>query len=122
MKVSPAESRVLEALWRLGPADTGEVTAALSDSEGWGEATVRTLLRRLIAKKAVAKSKDGRRTLYRPRIAQADYARAQSETLIDRFYEGRVSPLVLQFARQGKLTQADLEDLKRLIAELDDGE
>jgi predicted transcriptional regulator len=122
MKISAAESRVLDVLWRLGPVDAGEATAALAESEAWEEATVRTLLRRLIAKKAVAKRKDGRRSVYGPLIARADYAQAESETLIDRFFDGRVSPLVLQFAQRRKLGREDIEELKRLLAELDDGE
>src|SRR4051812_16115858 len=114
MKITAAENKVLDALWRLGPADASEATAALADSEAWGEATVRTLLRRLIAKKAVAKVKDGRRVLYKPLIERADFAHSESETLIDRFFEGRLSPLVLQFSERRKLEKDDLEELKRL--------
>jgi BlaI family penicillinase repressor len=121
MKISPAEGKVLDALWRLGPSDAAQLTAALAD-EDWGEATVRTLLRRLSAKKAVAKSRDGRRAVHRALIKQADYAQTASENLVDRFFDGKISPLVLQFAQRRKLTKDDLEDLKRLIAELEDGE
>jgi BlaI family transcriptional regulator, penicillinase repressor len=122
MKISAAESRVLDVLWRLGPIDSVEATAALAESEGWTDPTVRTLLRRLISKKAVAKKKEGRRFVYRALIGREDYAHSQSETLIDRFFGGKLSPLVLQFSERGKLDKEDLEELKRLIAELDDDE
>ena len=123
MKISAAESRVLDVLWKSGALDVMDATAALSASEGWSDETVRTLLRRLIAKKAVEKVKDGRRTLYRAIVDRAAYAQAESETLVDRFFEGRLSPLVVQFAQHRKLTKDDVETLKRLIAELeDDGE
>lgn len=122
MKISAAESRVLDVLWKLGAVDVTEATAALAQSEGWSDETVRTLLRRLIAKKAVARRKDGRRSVYRAIIERADCAQAESESLIDRFFDGQVSPLVLQFAQHRKLRKEDLEALKRLIAELDDGE
>jgi len=122
MKISFAESRVMEALWRLGALDAVEATAALAEAEGWGEPTVRTLLTRLVAKKAVGRTKEGRRSVYRPLIQQADFAGEASETLVDRFFGGRISPLVLQFAERRKLSKADIDELKRLIAELDDGE
>lgn len=119
MKISAAESRLLDALWRLGPSDPAALVADLADSEGWTDPTVRTLLRRLIEKKAVAKKKEGQRAIYRALVKQTDVARAESETLIDRFYDGRISPLVMQFARHRKLDKQDLEELKRLVAELD---
>ena len=104
MKISAAETRVLEALWRAGPLDAVEATAALAETEGWGEPTVRTLLTRLVAKKAVARAKEGRRSVYRALLQQADYAAGQSETLVDRYFGGRISPLVLQFAERRRLT------------------
>lgn len=118
MKISAAESKVLDVLWRQGPSDTGETAAAL-EAEGWGEETVRTLLRRLIAKKAVAKTKDGKRAIFRALVEQADVAQTESETLVDRFFEGRLSPLVLQFSQRRKLEKDDLEELKRLIATIE---
>lgn len=121
MKISAAEGRVLDVLWRLGPVDAVETISALAEGgEAWGDATVRTLLRRLVAKKAVVKEKKGSRPVFRAVIARTDVAQAESETLIDRFFEGRVSPLVLQFARSRKLDPADLAELKRLVAELED--
>ena len=122
MKITPAEGRVLDILWRVASMDAVELTAALAETEGWGEPTVRTLLRRLEAKKAVARTKDGRRSVYRPLIAREAYAQAETESLVDRFFGGKLSPLVVQFAEHRKLTPEDLADLKRLIAELDDGE
>jgi predicted transcriptional regulator len=119
MKISAAESRILDVLWRLGPSDAVEILNALADSEGWSDPTIRTLLRRLIVKKAVVKKKEGKRPVYRALVKQADIAKAESVTLIDRFYDGRISPLVLQFARHRKLDKQDLAELKRLVAELD---
>ena len=54
MKISPAESRVLDVLWRHeGPLASEEVSQALADDQEWAHATVRSLLNRLVKKKAV---------------------------------------------------------------------
>jgi predicted transcriptional regulator len=45
---------------------------------------------------------------------------AQSESLLDRVFGGRVAPLVAHFAEQRKLSRKDLAELKQLIAEIDD--
>src|SRR5437868_6513563 len=55
MRITSAESAVMEVLWADGPKDAEEVTGALAKSQGWTETTVRTLLSRLVQKKAVAK-------------------------------------------------------------------
>jgi predicted transcriptional regulator len=120
MKISAAESQVMEVLWRLGPIDAEEATAALAETQGWGEPTVRTLLGRLVAKKAVARRKDGRRYTYRPLIERAAFLHAESQTLLDRLFDGRLAPFVAQFAARRNLKPEDIARLEKLIEEIDD--
>ena len=46
----------------------------------------------------------------------------QSEGLLARLFGGRVAPLVAHFSERGQLSPADIAELKRLLAGLDDGE
>ena len=121
MKISSAESVVMEVLWRDGPADAEDVTRALESSQGWTETTVRTLLSRLVQKKAVAKAKEGRRYLFRPLVDRADYVHAESKSLVDRLYEGRLGALFAQFSEREELTAEDIAELKALIERIEDG-
>jgi len=119
MRVSSAEGIVMEALWRRQPQSAEEVAADVAAAQDWTEATVKTLLNRLLSKGAVAAEKDGRRYLYRPLLKRADYVAAESSNLIDRLFDGRVSSLVTHFSEREKLSPDDIAELKRLIAELD---
>lgn len=110
----------MEVLWRLGPVDAEEATAALSPTESWSEPTVRTLLGRLVKKKAVAKKKEGRRFVYRALVARADYIQAESQSLLDRLFEGRLAPFVAQFAERKKLSPEEIARLTALIEEIED--
>jgi BlaI family transcriptional regulator, penicillinase repressor len=122
MNITSAESVVMEVLWRLGPKDAEEITADLAATQAWSGTTVRTLLDRLIRKGAVGKDKtEGRRIVFRPLIARADYAHAESKSLIDRLYEGRLGPLFAQFSERETLTPEDIAELKALIARIEDG-
>lgn len=121
MKISVAESLVMAALWRRHPLSAEEISSEIADAQDWSEATVKTLLNRLLKKKAVAVSKDGRRFLYRPLLKKADYAIAESTSLLDRLFDGQLAPLVSHFSERGKLDSKDIAELKRLIAGLDDG-
>lgn len=120
MRVSAAESVVMEALWRRHPLSAEEIVADVAAEQGWSEATVKTLLNRLLTKAAVTATRDGRRYLYSPKLARADYVSAESRNLIDRLFEGRLASLVTHFSEREQLSAEDIAELKRLIAELDD--
>lgn len=120
MRVSTAEAVVMEALWRRQPLSAEEVATDVASEQGWTEATVKTLLNRLLSKGAIAADRDGRRYLYRPVLRREDYVLEESASLIDRLFAGRVSALVTHFSEREKLSAGDIAELKRLIAELED--
>ena len=121
ISITEAESVVMEVLWTRSPMPTEDVITALEGEQHWQEATIKTLLNRLLKKKAIKAVKDGRRFLYSPVITRDDWVLSESKGLLDRLFAGRVAPLAAHFSRHGKLTKRDIADLKRLIAEIDDG-
>jgi predicted transcriptional regulator len=119
IKISAAESQVMEALWRKSPLTPDEVIAQVGPSNGWAAGTVRTLINRLLHKKALAGTRKDGVYIYRPLIARADYVQAESQGLLDRLFGGQVAPLVAHFAQARALTAADIKKLKKLIAEME---
>jgi predicted transcriptional regulator len=119
MRVSGAESVVMEALWKRHPLSADDIVADVAKEQGWTEATVKTLINRLLTKDAISAERDGRRYLYSPKIVRADYVSEESRNLIDRLFEGRLSSLVTHFSEREQLSADDIAELKRLIGELD---
>lgn len=120
MPISEAESLVMEVLWeRQHPLSAEEVAAALAARTAWREPTVKTLLNRLLKKRAIAAERDARRYLYRPLLKRADYVHAESKGLLDRLFGGRVAPLVAHFSERDKLSKKDIAELRRLIDEIE---
>jgi BlaI family transcriptional regulator, penicillinase repressor len=111
MKISDAESVVMEALWRRSPLAAEEIAAEVARPQGWTEATVKTLINRLLKKKAVAAAKDGRRYLYSPLAARADYLAQQSHGLVDGLFDGLLAPLVSHFSQTRKVSAEDVAEL-----------
>ena len=67
MQVSEAESVVMRVLWDAdGPLAAEDVVAALAGEQEWQEATIKTLLNRLLKKGAIAARREGHRYLYSP--------------------------------------------------------
>jgi len=118
--ISEAESLVMETLWKQQPQSAEEVSAALAQQQDWQEATVKTLLNRLLKKGAVAAEKDGRRFLYSPVLQREQWLMSESKGFLDRMFNGRIAPLVAHFSEQKKLSKQDIAELKRLIKELGD--
>lgn len=122
MQISDAESVVMQALWRESPLAAEDVVAAVAADQGWQEATVKTLLNRLLKKGAISAEREGRRYLYAPVLKREDWLRQESQGLLDRLFGGRVAPLVAHFSEQQKLSKKDVAELRRLLEELDDGQ
>lgn len=120
MQISEAESVVMDVLWRTHPLGAEDVVLALADRQDWQEATIKTLLNRLLNKGAIAAEKEGRRYLYSPLLRREDWVLEESRGLLDRLFDGRVAPLVAHFSEQRKLSRKDIAELRKLLEELDD--
>jgi len=120
IQISEAEALVMEVLWQQQPQGADEICAALAEQQ-WQDATVKTLLNRLLNKGAISAVKDGRRYLYAPLLKREQWLASESKGFLDRMFNGKVAPLVAHFSRHRKLSKADIAELKRLVEELDDG-
>ena len=117
-RISDAEHAVMEALWRESPRTAADISDEIGDERGWSLATVKTLLGRLVSMQAIAAEPDGRRFLYRPLVERADYVGGESRRLVDRLFGGRAAPLLLHLVEAEALSEADIDEIERLIREL----
>ncbi|WP_293390014.1 BlaI/MecI/CopY family transcriptional regulator [Phenylobacterium sp. RIFCSPHIGHO2_01_FULL_69_31] len=123
-RISEAESQVMAAVWDGaegggGGAGVEEILAGPGAANGWGEATVRTLIHRLIRKGALKSERRGATVVYAPLLSREAWMTTESQVLLDRLFGGQLAPLVAHFARERALAPEDLARLRRLVAELD---
>lgn len=110
----------MEVLWSGQRMAADDVVAALVSEHQWQEATIKTLLNRLLKKGAISAEKDGRRFLYSAVLKREQWVSSESKGMLDRLFGGRVAPLVAHFGKHRKLSKADIDELKRLIEEMGD--
>ena len=122
IRISEAEAVVMEVLWGQHPLSADEVIARLPGGNDWAEATVKTLLNRLLNKGAIAAQREGRRYLYSPLLKREAWVLEESRGLLDRLFDGRVAPLVAHFSEHRKLSRKDIAELRKLLEDLDDGQ
>lgn len=119
-EISNAEFEVLDALWQRHPASANELIERLNEKKSWHEKTVKTLLNRLIKKEAITFEKEQRRYLYYPLLERETYTQNESQSLIERMFSGRISPLIAGFAKNKNLNKEDISELKAIISSWED--
>lgn len=120
-RITEAEHAVMEALWQRSPLTANEVSDAVAAQRDWSLATVKTLLSRLVSKQAVGARPDGKRFLYTPLVARADYLGGESKRLVDRLFGGRAAPLLAHLAESEALSEADLAEIEALLRQIRGG-
>ncbi|HWT51241.1 MAG TPA: BlaI/MecI/CopY family transcriptional regulator [Caulobacter sp.] len=121
MHITAAEAHVMEALWRRQPLSADELVAEVGASQSWGEATVKTLINRLLKKKAIKSERADGKHGYRPLIDRSAYVQAESQGLLDRLFDGQLAPLISHFAQHRPLRPDEVERLKTLIDQMGEG-
>jgi predicted transcriptional regulator len=58
---------------------------------------------------------------YVPVLERSDYLEAESQGLLDRLFDGRLTPLVAHFAARKALDPEEVRRLRKLLEDLDDG-
>ena len=114
-QISGTEWQVMKVLWAKSPLTANEVILELAGFTSWKPNTVKTLLGRLVRKKALAFDKDGRTYAYYPLVAEAECVKAESRSFLDKVFAGSLSGMVARFLEEETLTSEELAELKELL-------
>jgi BlaI family penicillinase repressor len=107
----------MSVVWTKAPISASEVVEALTLQKGWHSRTTRTLLDRLVKKKALKILAEGKRYLYEPLITIDECQRRESQSLLHRVFGGEPAAMLLHVLGEAKLTRADIKKLKAILSE-----
>jgi predicted transcriptional regulator len=112
MRLSKAETRILEQYWKLGTCSVREVLDSLSEDERVAYTTVQTLVYRLEQKGALCKVKKiGNAQLFAAAINRSEFRSGLVRDLLHLF-GGSPRLLVSNLLETGTLTLKDLKALQ----------
>lgn len=116
-RVSDSEWEIMKVLWAaVKPLSANEVVEALKDRSDWSPKTVRTLITRLVRKKAVGIHQISSRSYtYYPLLAEEEGIRTETESFLKRISKNALKPLLVQFLNEQPLSEQDIEELKSLL-------
>ena len=115
MRLSKAETRILEQYWKLGTSSVREILESLPEDERVAYTTVQTLVYRLEQKGAVRRVKKiGNAQLFEAAIERSEFRSGLVRDLLDLF-GGSPRLLVSNLLETGTITLKDLKALEGAV-------
>ncbi len=114
-RISEAEWEVMEVLWRRHPLTALEVVRQLVPLREWKDLTIRSMLGRLVKKKAVGFYADGKIYHYRPLVTREQCVRKVSQSFLERVFDGATAALLIHFVDNKSLTKKELAELEAIL-------
>lgn len=88
MRITEAESVVMAALWRRGPLSFVDLIEEVKHGSAWGDATIKTLLHRLMQKGAARSEKTEGRQRYHAVLDRQTFVADEVGDLVTRLFDG----------------------------------
>jgi predicted transcriptional regulator len=116
-----AELAILRILWQRGSSSVREVFDALNAtrSEPLAYTTVLRFLQIMTGKRLVIRGEGERGHVYAPAIPEERTKKQMVRDLMERAFGGSAHALVLQALGAGKVSTAELREIRKLLNELD---
>ena len=116
-QISEAEFEVMKIVWKYAPISTNEITDRLVKTTTWSPKTIQTLIKRLVTKGALSYEKQSRVFVYTPLVGEAEYITQQSNTFLDRFYNGNITAMLSAYIDNDRLSEAEIDELRSLLSQ-----
>lgn len=107
----------MAVVWAGGAVSASEVVEALMRQKGWHSRTTRTLLDRLVKKKALKVVPEEKRNHYEALISMEQAVRQESRSFAQRVFGGEPVPMLLHLFGEAKLSKSEIKRLKEMLSE-----
>ncbi len=116
-KLSPAEERVMLAVWQARPPITRSEIARYLPPNEWADATLLNFLYRLGAKGWLTQGKEGNKNTYAPTVTRRAYGVYTMRERLDTVFGGDVALAMTALISESSPSVTALEQSKRVIEE-----
>ena len=115
LAISDSELEVLKELWQEPSLTARQLAERLQKRTTWSEPTIKTLLLRLLQKKAVTRNTRNKVFVYSAAIGCEEYRYTAGRNLLDRLFNGVAGELVTCLVRNEAMSSSEIEELKKLL-------
>ena len=115
-EITDAELEIMQVLWKNRECNLTTITQELSRNENKNKNTIKTL----IQKGAIESQKiNNKEVVYVPKINKKKFIKKESNSFLEKFFNGNTEKLLLNFVEEKKISK---EELKKLIDILEQDE
>ena len=114
-----AELEILKVLWRRGPSTVREVFETLGETKVTGYTTALKLMQIMAEKGLVVRDESERAHRYEAAAPEDETQRRLVGDLLRKAFDGSAKKLVLQALSTERATSSELDEIRRLLDELE---
>lgn len=110
-KLGPVEARFADIIWDHAPLTSGELVQLCQEQLEWKKSTTYTVLKKL-CQRGLFRNENGAVT---PLVSRREFYARQSQRFVDETFDGSLPAFIAAFAAGGRLSNQDLEDIRRML-------
>ena len=118
--LTPSEWILMECLWEHSPCTGREAVEDLRLRAGWSRSTTLTMLRRMTEKGLITCDEAGSVLQYSSLVNRDVAVQRETGSFLNRVYKGSVSMLISAMAKEQKLTEKELEELRQILRQAEE--
>src|SRR5579862_7331119 len=115
--LAPQELAIMKIVWRAKAATVRDVYKKLCETREIAYTTVMTMMNVLEIKGFLKKEPEGRAYRYHPTRPQRVVITAMVREFVDRVFDGASQPLLVHLVQDRRLSDAERDELRRLLRE-----
>jgi predicted transcriptional regulator len=113
------ELLILNVLWKQGPSPVSRIHEALKPHRKTGLSTTLKMVQVMTEKGLLIKDGSKRPQIFRPAMSQSKAQIGLVDDLLQRAFAGSVDKLVMTALESGNVSEDELEQIKKLIAQFE---
>ncbi|UCC99901.1 MAG: BlaI/MecI/CopY family transcriptional regulator [Phycisphaerales bacterium] len=114
-RISEAEWEVMQVLWKTSPMTANDIVEELTGKTSWKRETIRTLINRLVRKKALGFGKKSRQYDYFPLVTKTECLREETRSFLRRFHGGSIEPMLAAFVEEEQLSPEKIARIRQIL-------
>lgn len=110
-KIFESEYRFCLILWEHEPVKSTELARLCKEQLGWSKTTTYTVIKRL-SERGVVRNEN---TIVHSLISKEEAQMSELDELVEKKFEGSLPAFIAAFARRQALSDAEIEEIRRII-------
>ena len=113
--ITDAEWEVMRVVWANGRVTSKEIISILKEKMDWKQATIKTLLGRLVEKGVLNTEQEGRKFIYTANIVEKEAVRDYAEDIFNRICKKKVGNVIGSIIEDHVLSFDDIDRLEKIL-------